>query len=389
MKHNFNIAIINSPIYNLNEGIFLDKHIKVLGKIAKQLFVITGNYCIRYTEPNIEVIRIDTNLRRSKKGSSINRIINSILIQFKLVYHLLKISKRIDFVLFDIGEYRNIPPVLCAKILNKKNVVIHRGGNKSLESRLENQSGVERIIPPIQDCMLKICYSLANFILIESPSIIRFGNLNNYRKKIKVYGGDYIDLNRFKVNHLPSEREKIVGYVGRLSPKKGIMNFIKGISIISEQKDVQFLIIGSGEQQANLLKEATKKGLNYTVTFIPWVSDEDLPVYLNKLKIFVMPSFEEGIPAILREAMASGSIVLSTAVGGIPDIIKEGETGFILNGNDPQIIARKILEVLKSPDLDQIALNARALVDLESSFDASIKNWTLIFKVLSQKDAIY
>ncbi|MFC1994375.1 glycosyltransferase, partial [Chloroflexota bacterium] len=91
------------------------------------------------------------------------------------------------------------------------------------------------------------------------------------------------------------------------------------------------------------------------------------PGYLNDLKLLILPSYSEGLPKSVIEAMACGTPVLATSVGGIPDVIKDGETGFIMEDNSPETIAQNVVRALNNPNLEQITQNARKLVEQEYS----------------------
>jgi len=103
-------------------------------------------------------------------------------------------------------------------------------------------------------------------------------------------------------------------------------------------------------------------GLKDKVMFTGWVPHEELPKYLNDIKLYVLPSYSEGLPKATLEAMACGTPVLVTPVGGIPDVIKDGKTGFITEDNSSECIARNIIRALSHPNLDQSARMGQLLL---------------------------
>ena len=106
--------------------------------------------------------------------------------------------------------------------------------------------------------------------------------------------------------------------------------------------------------------------------------------YLNELKLLILPSYTEGLPNIMLEAMACGTPVLATKVGAIPDIIKDGETGFFLEDNSPECIAKSILNILNMPDekLEQVSESARKFVEDEFTFEKVAARWGQILSNL-------
>jgi glycosyltransferase involved in cell wall biosynthesis len=374
-----NIGIVNLPVFSSADKIALDKHIRAISPFANMVFVYVSNFKGDYLE-NVAIIDIGR-IKRPEKPSILERILDNIKPQLKLIINIAKSHENLDLVLFDIGEYRNVFALLFSKFLGKKTLVIHRSGNKFLEAKFNYSSGMENVIPYIQEAILRISYRVTDYILCESPRIIEYGGLTRFRKKIRFYK-HFVETDRFKPIKPPSERENIVGYAGRLTRKKGIINLVKAASLLRPRQDVKFVIIGDGELKEEILHEIKVQRLYDRVEMIRWVPDEDFPLYLAKMKIFALPSYEEGVPITLLEAMACGTIVLATPVGGIPDVIKDGETGFILKNNEPENIAEGIIRILNHSHLDIIAKKARNLIEKEYNFKAVSNEWGKLLQAI-------
>jgi glycosyltransferase involved in cell wall biosynthesis len=93
------------------------------------------------------------------------------------------------------------------------------------------------------------------------------------------------------------------------------------------------------------------------------------------MKLLVLPSYTEGLPNIVFEAMACGTPVLATPVGAVPHIIKEKETGFLLQDNSAPSIAHGIVETLGYPGLKKNVANARLMVENEFRYESAVKSW--------------
>jgi glycosyltransferase involved in cell wall biosynthesis len=372
-KDKVNVCIINSPICGSGEKRDLDNHIRTLEPLCHEIFVVAGELPNKYAD-NVHITELETG--KSWNPSILVRIARYFISQLKLTYHLVRLSRNFDIVLLDIGQYRNILPTLVSKLLGKETAIVHRGSNNILEMKLATSGWRKVIFIPFQFSLYKLCYFLVDHIICDSLSIITTGNMEGYRRKMLSDGGNFIERVSAQTGPSPSQRENIVGYFGRLGRIKGIINFVRAMPLILEKRnDISFLIAGEGDQRVKIEKEIRDLGLGDHVTLGTWVPDEEIAQYLARMKLFVLPSYEEGMPNILREVMASHTIVLSTPVGAIPDLVKDEETGFIMEDNSPECIARNILRVLENPDLDKIAQNARALIERESSFEAVMESW--------------
>ena len=122
--------------------------------------------------------------------------------------------------------------------------------------------------------------------------------------------------------------------------------------------------------------------VNLWAELLRWICHDKLTNYLNELKLLVLTSYTDGLPNIMLEEMACGTPVLATPVGAIPDMITDGETGFIMENNSPECIAENVMRALKHPDLERIVEDARALVEREFTYEAAVKRYRKILEGL-------
>ena len=202
-------------------------------------------------------------------------------------------------------------------------------------------------------------------------------NSEKYTHKILVAHRHVVDFSRFKVTKKVDVRLNLVGYVGRLSEEKGVLHLIEAIPIVlKHRKDTHFMLCGRGAL-SDCIENAIKcESLQSNVKLMGWVNHEGVSKYLNEIKLLVLPSSTEGLPNILLEAMACGTPILSTSVGAVPDIIKDCETGFLLESNNPTHIADKIIALLNNPELlSKVSVNAYRWVRNNFSKEKTVEVW--------------
>src|SRR6185369_532215 len=132
---------------------------------------------------------------------------------------------------------------------------------------------------------------------------------------------------------------------GRLVLKNANLDIIESLKYLPE--NVKLLIIGQGVE-GKMLKERTKEfGLMDRVKFLGFIKHSDMPIYLHISDIFIRPSLSEGFGNSYIEAMAAGIPVIATPVGGIPDFLRDGETGLFCEVKNPKSIAQKVEKLIK------------------------------------------
>ena len=156
-------------------------------------------------------------------------------------------------------------------------------------------------------------------------------------------------------------------YVGRLSEKKGVAYLLEALPLVLEHiPDCKLLIVGTGELNQELRKQADFLNVNDKIVFIGAVPNTELPSYFATADIFIGPSIKaedgdtEGFGLTFVEAAMSGCIVVGTNVGGIPDIIQEGETGFLVQERDSKAISGVLVKLLQDQQkINNIKYTAR------------------------------
>jgi len=374
------VAVVSFPWKSYAPYKFLSDLLKILEPISDKIVLIDGNTDrINITSEKVEVRDIGVSVHYLKDikprfYSAILWITKRVLVQFKTSLELTKHRKKVDVVMFYVAYPYYLLPLIVAKIFRKKTVeVITRSKHNSL-------------LPKILSLQDPLLFRLLNGISPESKALIKDLGLERHKNKILPEGARFIDVSRYTAKKTLNERKNVVGFIGRLRKEKGVVEFVNSIPlVVKENKDVEFLIGGSGDL-LGWVKEECKRienGNNIKITITGFISEEAIPECLNELKLLILPTAHaEGLPTIILEAMACGTPVLATPVGAIPEIIKDGKIGFIMENNAPECIAKNIVRVLEYPDLDKITKNARKLVEEKYTYEAAVERYKGILKGL-------
>lgn len=169
-------------------------------------------------------------------------------------------------------------------------------------------------------------------------------------------------------------------YVGRLVELKGIIYLIRAFEIVVKKyPDFKLVLVGRGPEKEKLQSYIEANYIK-NVFFIDTVPHENLIKYYSQSTIFVLPSIGiENSPLSIIEAMSYGIPVVASNIGGIPELIKDGKTGYLFEPGDYQALANKIMEILKDTDL--IKLMADNSNNLYNKKHNSIKHYQNLMNI--------
>ncbi len=362
------IGVVTFPVSKSGAGP-LSNLVEVLLEQSKNpLYVITGNDGSKVH--NIDARVRVTSISHQLKQNIFSRSISYAVTQIRISLSMLKATKNVDKWLFFIGGELLILPIISAKITRKPTILLFAG------SPLKQTNSQKSWLDPVIFLISTFNRVLCDKLIVYSPVLISEWNLEKYRHKIRIAHEHFLDFNTFTVTTLLSSRPPLIGYIGRLSEEKGVQQFAQGLpTILNDQKDLRALIGGDGQLKESIEASLQKQGVSARVDLPGWISHDDLPNYLNQLRLLVLPSYTEGLPNIMLEAMACGTPVLATPVGAIPDVIIDGKTGFIMENNSPECIAENVIRALNSPELERIAETGRRFVEENFTFERVVERW--------------
>jgi len=172
------------------------------------------------------------------------------------------------------------------------------------------------------------------------------------KKRVTTIPNCYDEITVEKFKKMSEQISEYLVFVGSLRTEKDPLTLLKSVKkVMDKEKDVVLYVIGDGPLRYHLEKFCRKNSLTNTVLFLGFLPHETVLRLVAKSKIFVMSSVEEGLPTALIEAMAIGKPVVTTAVGGITEVVKDGINGIIIPPKSPELLAKALERLLNDSDL--------------------------------------
>ena len=154
--------------------------------------------------------------------------------------------------------------------------------------------------------------------------------------------------------YLGLKEERIILFVGRIIPLKGIDNLVKAMSYLERKEGIKLIVIGGDEHsqtEVERLKNLSRSlKIQESVSFLGRVKHEILPFFYSAANLCVVPSYYESFGLVVLESLACGTPVVATQVGGAESVIRQGETGYVVRNNDSCHLADKIALLLSTPN---------------------------------------
>jgi len=268
-------------------------------------------------------------------------------LDFKAIAVMRKVMKASEVNLFHSHDFKsNFYGLLASNRLNIKRVTTAHGSTRDSLLKRAYLYLDEHIIYGYFDKIVAVSERLANQLKnkcvgSEKIQLIRNGlDLGSMK-----FGTDRLSLNKTRYD---SDNPKAFGVIGRFYPDKGHELFLRAFKNVCKIYPLtKALIVGDGPAKNEIIKTIKELGLEENVTLCGFRSDME-NIY-NRIDLLVIPSFREGLPYVLLEAMASRIPVLATAVGDIPLLIKNGETGYLIQPEDPEALENGMIDFLSHP----------------------------------------
>jgi len=318
-----------------------------------------GHLYKKLSKENIDVHYLDENAE-----SLISLILN-------LYRYIKKISPDI---IHTHGFKENFTAGIASKFFSVKVVRTHHGKG------MITGKGFHTYIEKINDlfltrCSIAVSYDLKNYLVDCGFKRVNIEVIHNgYNCEDVAYG----DVVKLKESIGIGERDRVIGIVGRLVPVKNHHGFLDSAKIIlSTRDDVYFCVIGEGPLMKELEQYSRALGIDENVKFLGF--NRNIKALLELLDIFAMASFHEGVPMSMLEAMCAGVPIVSTRVGGIPEIIQDDYNGLLVSHNDCAAFSDACLRLLNDGALcERLACNA--IEDMKQKYSMNINaNETIVY----------
>lgn len=164
-------------------------------------------------------------------------------------------------------------------------------------------------------------------------------------------------------------------FVGRLAGVKGVPVLFEAVQrLIADHPAVRLTLVGDGPERAGLQARARRMGLGGHVDFVGYRAQAEVADLLSDATALVLPSFAEGLPVVLMEALAARLPVVTTRIAGVPELVEDGVSGLLVPPGDPEALRAALARLLADPDLRRRmgeAGRARVAVDFASATEAA------------------
>ncbi|MCC6004455.1 MAG: glycosyltransferase family 4 protein [Thermofilum sp.] len=369
-----NILIVN-PLSEVSE---------VLSLIASEL------YAIRRSNSKLEFYE-------AKKGKQLlsfklpsNNVLRFIITQITYAYIFLKVAKKIHVLIVNQETLEPCLTSLLAKLAGKK-VIERLGGSRSYLAYftlLSPNPFLLKISAILSLASLKFSLAISDAIVLNCRALLKDNLYQMYKDKIYVIPNapPRNFYNVFKVTKEYHRRDFIVGYVAAFTLAKGVASLVHAAKIVARKNpNVKFIFLGDWQRShppflGPLLRKTIEGEAN--IVFLGSIPHYKVARYMNEMRLLVLPSYTEGTPKVVLEAMACGTPVLATPVGCIPEILANGEHGYIISGRSSEILAEEILKALFNPRNESLSKKIRKYVMNIYNFEQSLKLWIELLKKL-------
>ncbi len=264
----------------------------------------------------------------------------------------------------------------------KKLVVNFRGGDQMLNTETLEEKKIHRFLAREVDCVVAVCESIKKRLLDAGY---------NAEKICVIPSGIRSEKFAFHARSLNVNQPIQILSVGRLVEQKGFEYALRAVAqVYKKHKNIRYTIAGSGVLHGTLQQLTQQLGIAHVATLVGQKNHQEIAHLLASSHLYLLPSVTakdgrcEGIPDSLKEAMACGLPVISTRHSGIPELVEDGKSGFLVPERDVSALADRINYVIEHPaSWPSLGMEGRAAIEKMHTYECAIKNLESLFKQLA------
>lgn len=348
----------------------------------------------KFSDIELHIITLSKNVRCSQSFSVKN-----------ITYHFLKYYKE-RFRLLTLYQFDRLK--IYRKISEIRPDILHSHGTEDIYSYAAVTSGYPCVIS-LQGIINKIIkyetgirtilsmelvkyferYTIKRAKYINAKTLYAYNCVKDFISNSKIfYIEDSVSERYFEVQNY--EKENRILFVGTIIKRKGIEDLIQSVYLLKEKiRSIKLQIIGWGHEdyRNQILNCINNNNLQENIDFLGFKNSEEIASELSKSCLLILPSYIENCPNVICEAMAAGKPVVATNVGGIPYMVKDGETGFLVDAGNTESLAGRIAILLNNKELRR-KMGQRAREEAKERFAPEIiakKTYQAYKQILEEK----
>jgi len=308
----------------------------------------------------------------AQEETYIQSIIRLIYDYLSLIYLLVKHSPRVVNLYSPafLGFWSKSILAIVSKLFGKKTVIhIH---SAKFDSWYNNASQTKK-------WLIRFLLNRVDIIVIEGEIWKTFFKQIVPESKLVIIP-NCVHLSNFKKTKKSKRENKIsVLFPGSLCERKGVFDILKAVSlVVKEEKNIKFIFGGrsSNEEEIKILEIIKSQHLENYTAFIGEYTDKNKSEIYGSADIFILPSYAEGLPISMLDAMALGLPIISTRVGAIPEVIDDRVNGFLIEPGDYKALAKRILILTTDRNLrEKMGKNNIEKIKKNYDFSIMVKNF--------------
>lgn len=323
---------------------------------------------------DIDWIKIDSTAESNVNNSMSKRIVKLIKRLVKLVYYLFFSS--VDCVLiftaagFSFKEKGLM--ALISKFFGKKVIIAPRSGGILADFKSSRKNLYKKVFEKV-DVIVCQSETWKNTFSKEFPDV----DIDRFKV---IYNGVDTEDYQFKESSDNNRASLNLLFLAWVDRNKGIYELISACEKLKQDGfDFNISICGNGKDFDKVSKYVLDNNLNCFIKMEGWIGREKKMSFLSKTDLFVLPSYFEGMPNALLEAMAVGVPAIATSVGAIPDVILDKENGYLIEPKNSSALYQALKVAIENPErLKSMRSNARQRIERNHSLDLVVSKYSNI-----------